>query len=200
MGVSKRRLSLPCSFRCLVKNMLSFSNPCTCQAFFFFLFFFPLWSRSNYLDTGIDLCCSLFSFSSICKLCHTHVNVYIIYFRVYSCSLTFTLYQSYWMISIQVLKKPPVILAVTLLPFKSAFRITLFWGSFQMHLLPLTKASWFVCAIFSIGKHNCGQQNNHAAENAVCSLAVAMRMQVSVTSNIVHFLLFLRVVETASRI
>uniref|UniRef100_A0A8B9BWD0 formate--tetrahydrofolate ligase n=1 Tax=Anser brachyrhynchus TaxID=132585 RepID=A0A8B9BWD0_9AVES len=27
------------------------------------------------------------------------------------------------------------------------------------------------------GKHNCGQQNNHAAENAVCSLAVAMRMQ-----------------------
>lgn len=116
-----------------------------------------------------------------------HVNVCIIYFRASSCSLIFTLYQSYWIISVQVLKKPPI-LAVTLLPFKSAFRITLFGGSFQMHLLPLTKASWFVCAIFSTGKHNYGQQNNHDTENAVCSLAVAMRMQVSVTSNVVHFL------------
>ncbi|KAM4903247.1 monofunctional C1-tetrahydrofolate synthase, mitochondrial-like [Sylvia borin] len=40
-------------------------------------------------------------------------------------------------------------------------------------------------------KHNCGQQNNPAAEKTVGSLAVAMRMQVSVPFNVVDLLLFL---------
>lgn len=40
-------------------------------------------------------------------------------------------------------------------------------------------------------RHNYSQQNNRAAENAVGSLAIAMRMQVSATSNITDLLLFL---------
>lgn len=49
-------------------------------------------------------------------------------------------------------------------------------------------------------KHNYDQQNNPAAEHTVGSLAIAMRMQVSVTSNIVNSLLFLWIVEIASTV
>lgn len=40
-------------------------------------------------------------------------------------------------------------------------------------------------------KRNCGQQNDSAAEKTLGSLAVAMRMQVSVPSSVVDLLLFL---------
>lgn len=133
-----------------------------------------------------------FLFSSMCMLHHMRLCVCIICFRAYSCSLIFTLYPSSWVISFEVLKKPPIILSVTLLNFKSTFRNIFLDIAFKYTCSHSQKlCDLLVQYFYFTEKHNYGQQNNHAAENAVGSLAIAMRMQVSVTSNIVNLLLFL---------
>ena len=119
--------------------MYTFSNPHSCLACFF--------SCGQKQLFGINLCVSLFSFSSGCMLRHMHACVCVICFRAYSCSLIFALYPSSWVILFEVLKKLPVILSVTLLNFKSTFRNLLLGHSFRIHILPLTKALWFISLI-----------------------------------------------------
>lgn len=121
------------------------------------------------------------------------VWICVICFRVYSYSLIFIVYSSFWVISFEVLKKPPIILSVILLNFKSTFRIFFFLDvTFKYTCSHSQKiCDLLVQYLYFSGKHNYGQQNNPAAEKAVGSLAVAMRMQVSVPFNVVDLLLFL---------
>lgn len=173
MALWRGKQSFPCSFRNSDLKYVAFHILTAIQLL--------NWSTSNYLDPRINLCVPFFLFWNMCvpdNVTQTHIHLGL----AYSCSLSFYTMSILLGNFLGSIKEATYDFISDILKCQGNnidfFSLNIAFKSTSSHSQQLYNL--VQCFSFT-GKHDYGQHSNHASESAVGYLAVAVRMQVSVT-------------------